>query len=152
MEGVNWVFNRCERIGLETLPMRNRRGRARPQQMGMNVEHGGRETVTVGHHFADERQRSGLRRRYVADHAAEIEREFRVVFAREALHAFIIRKTRHVQMLDPAVAGGEQGSFQQRSTNAAALPRLLDAERHASVGPSKRSSPAPRRTPSTKKP
>ena len=64
----------------------------------------------------------------LADHAAEIEREFGVELARQLLHAPIVGEAMHVQGVDAAVARGEQRALEQHGADAVALPGLLDAE------------------------
>ena len=67
------------------------------EQPRLCVEDRGGDAVTVGHRLAHQRQGRRARRIDFADHAAEIERQLGVEFARQLLHAPVIGEAIHVQ-------------------------------------------------------
>src|SRR5215471_11575133 len=78
--------------------------------------------------FPQHRHRRRVRRFHFTDHAAEIEAQFGIEFARELLHTLVVGEAAHVQELDAAIARGKQSPVKQSRTDAMALPGLLDAE------------------------
>ena len=99
------------------------------EQSRVCFEHHGGDALAVGDHFAHHRKRGRARRRDFADHAAEIEAEIGIEFARQLLHAAVVCQTIHLQKLDASISGSQQRAGQQLGTDAVTLPVLFDAER-----------------------
>jgi hypothetical protein len=79
-----------------------------------------------------------------------------IEFACELLHALVFRKAGDVQLLDAAVARGENGPVQKLGADAVALPAPARCPRQLRLDPrsgrNRRSSAAPRRISSARKP
>ena len=88
----------------------------------MEIDKGGGEAVTVGHHLLHEGQRRRLRILHGADHRATIEDQLSLKFSGELLHAVVIYEAAHLQMLCAAIACSEQAAFEQCRADTAALP------------------------------
>ena len=123
------------------------------QQAGLEIDIGGGEAVTVGHHLLHERQRGRMRVFHRADHRAEIEDQLGLEFAGELLHALVFHEAADLQELDAAVARGEQAAFEQRRADTRGSAIGFSMLKAASASrPRMRRSATPRSTPSTKNP
>ena len=102
-------------------------------ELRWNMEHRQREVVAVGHEFAHDRHWRRMRRFHFAHDTAGLNAQLGVEFPRELPHATVLGETKHMQPVDPPVAGREQEVFEQRRSHALALPCPLDAQGHLGV-------------------
>ena len=92
-----------------------------------------RKVGAVGHELAHDRHRRRMRGFHFSHHTAGLNAQLGVEFARELPHAPVFGEAKHMQPVDPPVAGREQEVLEQRRSHALALPCSLDAQGHFGV-------------------
>ena len=99
----------------------------------MGVEQRRAEVERIARSLADEREGGRTARREAPGQRIRLEREMRVEFLRQILHADVLRQADDLDRLDAMVGGGAQDALEQLFADAPAPIALVDRESRLGV-------------------